>query len=814
MNFIHGDFFRKIFRAGAAILFICSSGYSLTVTQTATGIALDVESTGAYTITMTSPAWTFGGNLSKTLTNIAEVDSTDTLGKYTGITFNLTGTGPLQGAIRLYQSIPVVMFSMKTLAQMATLGVTFPNLTTYPSTGMLYMGQQHIVFATPVFTLSSIGADAALVSFNTQSQTFVFSAADHFWEVSNTYTSSAISSSINSWATPLPSGWNHQCILAVGTGINHTCDIWGQGLRGYYGKPLPSNQNSLPLSSLGYWTDHYAYYYYTISSQFANYEAEMVAVKLHYDTLKMPIKYLDLDSWWYKKGCDQGWNETSNGIYLWQVVPAVFPDGFYGAYKKIGVPFLAHHRWYQAPCSPIDSAYGLSGGLPLQYAAWKSIITPNADSGVMCFQQDWLNQNALVAEHIGDLDSAMGNTAKVCSQLNLTQQYCMELPMYFQQAAKYPTVTHIRSTNDGYKQTYWIDHIFTSRFAWSMGMFPWTDNFKSTAANTGCIISGVLSGGVFGASDQIGAEVVANILPATRRDGALIKCDVPALPTEATYIAYAQSKSANPVTFTYTDHGNNFKTYYVWVPGEATSSTSYSFSPAAEGFPAPANGMYAYNWFSKTGQFVAAGSSLTSTLASGTNTFHYWVVAPLGAEGIAFLGDLSKYISCGRQRIPSLVHAATQVTATVNLEPQVDSVVLSGYATTKPAAVCSNNATLGTVTFANDIFSVVLKPVAGATMPMTVAFGSAPVAVESAVAQPVRNGRISVVADRGMLSIDMGTNADFSVAVYTLSGRRCFAASYLKARAVVLSSLKLQPAAYLVDIRRSAGSYVKKITVQ
>jgi len=810
MNHQRTNFFLHVF--GCLVLLFSSIGYALTVTQSATGISLSVDATGAYSITTTAPAWTFSGTLAKTLTNILQVDSSDNIGAYTGITFNLTGTGPLQGTIRLYQSIPVVMFSMKTLAQMTSLGLSFPNLTTYPTTNMLYMGQQHIVFATPTFTLSTIGADAALVSFNAQSQTFVFSAADHFWEVSNSYSSAGLSSSIQSWAAPLPAGWNHQCILAVGNGINNTCDIWGQGLRGYYGKPLPSNQSSLPLSSLGYWTDHYAYYYYTISPQFANYEAEMVAVKLHYDTLNIPIKYLDLDSWWYKKGCDQGWNEVSNGIYLWQAVSAVFPDGFYGAYKKIGVPFLAHHRWYQSPCSPIYSTYGLSGGIPLQYAAWKSIITPIADSGTMCFEQDWLNQNALVAQHIGDLDSAMGNTAKVCSQLNLTQQYCMELPMYFQQAAKYPTLTTIRSTNDGYQQAYWIDHIFTSRFAWSMGMFPWTDNFKSTNGLTGCIISCVLSGGIFGPSDQIGAEVPANILPATRRDGALIKCDVPALPTEATYIAFAQSKAANPVTFSYTDHGNNFKTYYVWAPGAA--ATSYSFSPAAEGFPASANGMYAYNWFSKTGQFVAAGSSLTATCAAGTNAFHYWVVAPVGASGIAFLGDLSKYISCGRQRITSLVHSATQVSATVDLEPQEATVTLSGYATTKPVAVCSNNATLGAVTFANNFFSVVLTPAAGARTPMTVAFGQSPTVIGNAATQPVRNSAISVRADRGRFSIDMGTNADFLVSIYTLSGQRCFTAKYLNQRSVFISSLKLKRGTYMVEINQRAGSCVKKITLR
>jgi hypothetical protein len=807
MNYKKTDSFRHWLEC--FVLLFCSLGYSLTVTQSATGISLTVDATGSYSIVTTTPAWTFSGSLAKTLTNIAQVDASDKIGPYTGITFNLTGTGPLQGTIRMYQSIPVVMFSMKTLAAMASMGVNFPDITTSPA-NMLHLGQQHNTFAVPTFDLASTGNDCALISYNAQGQTFVYSAADHFWEVSNTYTS-GLRSSVKSWATPLPSGWELLSILAIGSGINHTCDLWGQGLRGYYGKPLPG-QDEIPFRTFGYWTDHYAGYYYLVDSKYANYQEEMLAVKGHYDTLGIKMGYLMLDSWWYKKGCSQSWSAVGSGIYLYEASTAVFPNGLNAFHNKLGLPLVTHHRWYEASCSPIATTYGLSGGLPTKYAAWQNIIYHVADSGSITFEQDWLDNNALVAQHIGDLDSAMGNMAKACAEKKMTQQYCMPLPMYYQQAAKYPTLTSIRSANDGYNQGFWNSHIFNSRFAWSMGLFPWVDCFPSTNNNTGCVISCVVTGGFFPPSDKIGVEVLANILPATRRDGTLVKCDVPALPTEQTYINFGQGKAANPVTFTYTDHGNNFKTYYVWAPGAA--ATSYSFSPAAEGFPAPAAGMYAYNWFSKAGQFIAAGSPLTATCAAGTNAFHYWVVAPVGASGIAFLGDLSKYISCGRQRITSLVHSATQVTATVDLEPQEATVTLSGYSTVKPLAVCSNNATLGAVNFANNMFSVVLTPAAGARTPMTVSFGANPTTIGSAATQPVRNGSISVLSGRGRFVIDMGTNADFSASVYTLSGQRCFAANYQNQRAVLISSSKLKQGTYMVEIKQNTSSCIKKITVR
>jgi hypothetical protein len=805
--------------AAMAVVVAAVMSFGLTVTQSATGISVTVETTGAYTVTTTTPAWTFGGNLAKTLTNVTQVDATDKIGAYTGITFNLTGTGALQGTIRLYQSIPVVMFSMKTLASMATLGVNFPDFSTYPSTGMLYMGQQHNTFAVPTFTLSSIGSDAALVAYNAQGQTFVFSTADHFWEVSNTY-NGALRSTIKSWATPLPLGWDHQTILAVGTGINHTCDVWGQGLRGYYGKPVPSNQAEIPMKTFGYWTDNFAGYYYYVDSKYANYEAEMMAVKAMWDTYNIKMGYLMLDSWWYLKSCSPTWNSVGSGIYIYRADPAVFPSGLNGFHNKIGLPFVTHHRWYQNGCSPatpIVGTYGLSGGLPLQYNAWKDIVYKVADSGSICFEQDWLDNNALVAQHISDLDSAMGNMAKACKDKNMTQHYCMPLPMYYQQAAKYPTLTAIRSTNDGYRQSFWDPHVFNSRFAWSMGMYPWVDCFPSTNNQTGCLLSCVLAGAYFAPSDRIGVEVIGNILPATRRDGILVKTLVPALPTEQTYISYGQSKAANAVTFTYSEHENLFKTFYVWIEG--ANATSCSFNPVSEGFPALANGMYAYNWFAKTGRFVASGSPLLDTCASGTNSFHYWVVAPAGPSGIAFLGDLSKYVSCGIQRITSLVHSAGGVTATVDLESQEASDTISGYAPTKPTVVecTTNNATLGTLNYTNSRFSVVVTPSAGARTPMGIYIGY------TTQAHPIitaNKSPASVSFAKGKLFVDMGTRCNFTLRIFNMRGQVCYSTLVVDQRMMVLSqaTVTLKQGTYMAEIKSVGAAQalhlVKKFALQ
>ena len=64
----------------------------------------------------------------------------------------------------------------------------------------------------------------------------------------------------------------------------------------------------------------------------------------------------------------------------------------------------------------------------------------------------------------------------------------------------------------------------------------------------------------------------------------------------------------------------------------------------------------------------------------------FYVVAPVGKSGIAFLGDKDKFVGTGRQRIEWLHDEAGKLTVGVVLAANEKSVVLHGYAPSVPKA--------------------------------------------------------------------------------------------------------------------------------
>ncbi|RDG36562.1 carbohydrate-binding protein [Streptomyces corynorhini] len=97
---------------------------------------------------------------------------------------------------------------------------------------------------------------------------------------------------------------------------------------------------------------------------------------------------------------------------------------------------------------------------------------------------------------------------------------------------------------------------------------------------------------------------------------------------------------------------------------------------------------YAYDYFAGTGTPVRRGGALRATVTTGT----YWIVAPVGASGIAFLGDAGKFVAHGAKRFEQLRDNG-KVHATIAFAPGEAPVTLHGYAPRKPAVT----ATTGTV---------------------------------------------------------------------------------------------------------------------
>src|SRR5205807_10044574 len=91
---------------------------------------------------------------------------------------------------------------------------------------------------------------------------------------------------------------------------------------------------------------------------------------------------------------------------------------------------------------------------------------------------------------------------------------------------------------------------------------------------------------------------------------------------------------------------------------------------------------YVYNYFSKTAQRVPADSAFSSHLEKNGSAFY--VVAPVGKSGIAFLGDRDKFVGTGKQRITSLHDETGKLTIGVVLADNEKSVTLHGYAAVAP----------------------------------------------------------------------------------------------------------------------------------
>jgi hypothetical protein len=336
---------------------------------------------------------------------------------------------------------------------------------------------------------------------------------------------------------------------------------------------------------------------------------------------------------------------------------------------------------------------------------WDEIARYCKASGIITYEQDWLDRifmNSPFASELGAGEAFADNMARACQEQNITIQYCMPYACYFMNGCRYENLTTIRTCTDRFNTNRWSDFLYGSRFARSLGIWPWTDVYMS--GETDNILLSTLSAGPVGIGDAIGAENAANIFRAVRADGVIVKPDAPIVPDDATYIADAQKKAAPLVARTFTDH-NGIKTDYIfaWNRRKASANTvRFSADSAA----------YVYDYFADTGRPVESGARFESPLAGNDTAF--FVVAPVGKSGIAFLGDKGKFVGTGKERIESLADEPDRLTVGVVLAENEKSVVLHGFASSEPkATVLAGLDDAVQFNPATHYFKVVIKPEAG-----------------------------------------------------------------------------------------------------
>ncbi len=698
----------------------------------AVGLSVSVDkATGTYTVTDRSPAWKFSGTVGGPLTGVRETNGKDALGAYRQIAFGWKADAPRLGAIRLYTARPLVQFSITTPQAAAHPPQDFPAFTMFPQ-NLHTLSYKEEAMSPPAFQLKNNGTPWFL--FDDDAHTAVLSAGSDFLVAQmHGDGKTLLASGLNPALANLPAGFTHTSWLAVGSGTEATVHAWGSALTTLSGKPRPTDDADRLVKYLGYWTDNGAYYYYNYDPA-AGYAGTILAVAKQYGAEKIPIRYMQLDSWWYPKtqvgpggGAPGGLkkanlpNQTWNaygGTLEYSAAPELFPQGLAAFQKQLGLPLVVHARWIDRS-SPYHADYQISGVAPVDPRWWNDRTDYLKSSGVVTYEQDWLSaiygSSPQMASTLDAGPAFADNMARATKAHGQTMQYCMALPRFFLQGTHYDNLMTIRTSNDRFNRGNWNDFLYTSILADSLNIRPWVDVFMSTETDN--LTLAALSSGPVGIGDALGSESRPNLLRAVREDGVIVKPDAPLLPTDASIVADAADLHQPLLASTHTENGQ--RTAYAFAYTRRGDTSGVSFAPASLGLT---GSVYVLKTSDGTGRLLRAAETYSDTLSGPT--WNLYVAAPVGRSGIAFLGDAGKIVGTGRQRVSSVRDEPGGLTVNLTLSPTEQAVTLQGYAVSAPSvAVQDGSAQPVSYNAAAHRFTVQISP--APRIPVTNADGDA-----------------------------------------------------------------------------------------
>ena len=676
----------KIFKTSIFLLFMQLSLAALPKSD----ITVQVDAkTGSYSVASSSLQWTMSGSIGKALSHLKREKGKDAIGEYNVITFGWQSNNEYIGSIRWYAASPVLLFSLTTPKGAVNQSTeAFPDFTRMPDS--LY----HFSFHNRIFPLAQYFLEETSTPwlfFNDKNDAAILSPASDFMVSLMTGDgTSHVRSGLNPEVQKLPPNFTHTSILVMSNGIRNTWDEWGTALRKIYHRKRPANDADVVLEKFGIWTDVGGDYYYNYDST-KGYDGTLLALRDHYQQEGIPLGYMQLDSWWYQKSTNNVHNEPgaakkkpefpegpwnrSGGLMEYKADTFLFPKGLAAFQQKLGLPLVTHNRWIDS-ASPYHKRFKISGIGAIDPAYWKEIMSYLKSSGVAVYEQDWINyiytNNPEMKSDINVANAFTDHMAKAAQDAGINMQYCMGLPRYFMQGVKYNNLTTIRTAGDRFMPKRWMYFLFTSQLAYEMGIWPWSDVFKSSEMNN--MIVSVLSAGAVGTGDLIGTENKANILKACRADGVIVKPDVPLLPLDQNYVQMARREYKPVVAATYTLH-DNIKTAYVFTfADDSVKLNQYGFSLADIGIK---ENSVVFDPIKQTVQVLKKGESLQAELPA--DKFAFYIVAPITNSGIAFLGDAGKITATGKKRIAGISSTANELQVKVLFAKGETSVTLQGY---------------------------------------------------------------------------------------------------------------------------------------
>lgn len=522
-----------------------------------------------------------------------------------------------------------------------------------------------------------------IILFSDDLDVIVFSPLDHFFVSVVDYVDGQLTAGLAGEVDAAPEGFAHRFLLVEGRGINATVARWGELLRADRGTTGPDRYADEGLSFLGYWTDNGAFYYYH-TPEGQTYAETLLGVKADADANGIPLGYLQIDSWWYFKEGSGGLLPWA-GLLRWEPLPAAFPDGLAAFQQALGLPLVAHNRWFDADNEYVDEFEFVFEGdmaLPTGPGVFERFMADAVSWGIVTYEQDWLVTQyhglSYLRNHVDHAADWMAHLDGAAAGQGLTVQLCMAGAAHLMDAVDRASPTTIRTSTDYRpdisKETFWPAFHTVNLLAAAVGLWPFKDNFRSSEAHgeAEALVS-ALSAGMVGVGDGIGLLRRDILLRTCRADGLLLKPDRPVTPLDAMFLPHArpyltstESRRADVGTTVYlaayhlasahpqrtamdrawaavSYDGADIGDLFVYPP----QVTDWEVDLAADlGWRGPA---VVYDWRRGTAEAVSDGR-FTLPDAPGNYDFAYVVVAPVQSNGLALIGEPAKYVTLADRR--------------------------------------------------------------------------------------------------------------------------------------------------------------------
>jgi hypothetical protein len=586
----------------------------------------------------------------------------------------------------------------------------FPEFQKLPG-GIYQLGFQAVPHA--IYSFGSLGSAGPWVLFDGKLNSLIISSTDHFFVSDMRANSTAVTSGIMPIIADLPAGFSHRTIFVAGKGIDTTFTAWGRAMREIGGSAAPSNTADALLRKLSYWTDHGAAYFYNYDPALG-YPGTLLAVKNKFAQLGLPLGAMQLDSWFYPKGKSADWHRTKwtfgvGGAYLYQADKGLFPDGLESFDRSLGLPLITHARWIDRS-SPYRKQYRMSGDVIIDPKYWESTARWLHEANVQVYEQDWLGRYAKTALNLTDPELFHDEMARAMRKYGLTMQYCMALPADFMQATHYGNLTTIRTSHDRFERKDWDMFLYDSRLASALGIWPWTDVFRSS--EEGNLLLATLSAGPVGVGDSLAEIDVADLLHSVRRDGVIVKPDVTIRPLDRMYLADARGENSPMIASTWTSFGKSRVAYVFSYPRQQTQQQA-ELRPSELGLR---GAVYAYDWRTGRGERINAQDVYRMTFQQG---WDYAVISPIGPSGMAFVGDTEQFVTAGKGRIPQFSDSGA-MRITIAFTPGEKSRTITVYSTRKPKIRNITGKAINQ-SYSDDLLKLTLSPAQNGTAEVVLA---------------------------------------------------------------------------------------------